>query len=81
MDKVVIVKILDTKKYNPYVKPYGILQDVLDKSAVINFSSNRGGLCINVSHGDYEILPEYLWDIIDGEVIIRYVRTGLNIRE
>lgn len=85
MDKVIIVKIFNTEKYNPYVKQYGILQDVLGETAVINFDSNRGGMCTNVSHGDYKILPDYLWNIIDGEVIVLcgdvHICTGLKIWE
>lgn len=83
MNKVTIVKIFDSEKYKPYGKIYGILQDKLEKTAIINWNSNVGGICTNVDHKDYSILPDYLWDIIDGEVVLPccggYIRTGLKI--
>lgn len=40
-------------------------------------------MATNISHADYSILPEYLWDIVEGEVVIPrcggYIRTGLKI--
>lgn len=83
--KVTIVKILNSEKYKPFSKSYGILYDILEETAVINWDSNRGGMATNVSHTDYSILPEYLWNVVDGEVVIPrcggYIRTGLKIWE
>lgn len=85
MDKIVIIEILDIEKYkyNPFVKKYGILQDTLYETAVINWESNRGGICTNISHKDYKILPDFMWDIVNGEVIVLccdvHICTGLKI--
>lgn len=87
MDKIVIIELLDTEKYryNPYAKKYGILQDTLYTTAVINWDSNRDGICTNISHKDYKILPDHMWDIVDGEVIVLdcgvHIYTGLKIWE
>lgn len=56
----------------------------MEKTAVINWNGNTGGICTNVNHGDYNVMPDYLWDIIDGEIILPrcggYIRTGLKIK-
>ena len=82
MKNIVIVKIDNPEKYM-YVKNYGILQQTMEETAVINFHSNMGGICTNISHGDYHIVPRYLWEVIDGEVVIlcrdEYINNGLKI--
>lgn len=83
MSKVIIVKVLNPEKYKPYGKSYGVLQATLEEIAIINWNGNAGGICTNVYHGDYNVLPDYLWDIVDGEIILSrcggYIRTGLKI--
>lgn len=83
MRDIIIVKINNPEKYGPFAKKYGILQDVLENTVVVNWNSNMSGICTNVSHGDYAIVPNYMWELIDGEVIINSninpVNTGLKI--
>lgn len=83
MNKLTVVKIYDVEKYKPFAKEYGILEDLLPETAVINWSGNMGGICTNISHTDYGIVSPDYWTIINGEIIIKpnggYVRTGLRI--
>ena len=83
MKEITIVKISNPEKYKPYGQTYGILEDILDQTAIINWCSNMGGVCTNVAHEDYSIVPAYRWDVVDGEVIIPcyggYIRTGLKV--
>lgn len=59
------------------------LQQVMGETAVINLNSNRGGIAVNIVHGDYVVLPSDYWDIFQGEVLItgyeRCFPTGLKI--
>ena len=79
-----VVKLRHPEKY-PYSKQYGILVDSLKETAVINFNSNKAGLCISVSHDDYGVVSPDYWDIWDGEIVIKpyggYIPTGLQIYE
>lgn len=82
MKDIVIVEIDNPEKYT-HVRNYGILQQSMEETAVICFDSNMGGMCTNIKHGDYHIIPRYMWEVIDGEAIIPccggYIKTGLRI--
>lgn len=77
-----VVKIYNPDKY-PYSRRYGILVDSFKETAVINFNSNKEGLCISISHDDYGIVSPDYWEIWDGEIVIKpyggYIVTGLKI--
>ena len=57
---------------------------LLPETAVVNMDSDSTGICVNISHGDYHIVPPYMWDVLDGEVILPryggYISTKLKIR-
>lgn len=80
---LIIVKIHNIERYKPFAKQYGVLQDSLESTAVINWDGNNGGICTNVAHEDYGVVSPDYWDIINGEVVInRYggcIHTGLKI--
>lgn len=83
MKDITIVRIKNLEQYAPYAKKYGILQQVLPMTAVVNFDSNMGGVCINIAHEDYALVPTYAWELINGEVVISGfcggTHTGLKI--
>lgn len=85
MENITIVKILNPERYKSLNQIYGILVCPMEETAVINFDSNKGGLCINVAHGDYGVISPCYWDVIDGKVVVRacggYIHTGLKIWE
>lgn len=83
MNNITVVKIFNPEKYKLSNQVYGILVDSMRDTAVVNFSGNCGGLCINIAHGDYGIVSPNYWDIYDGEVVITcsggYIPTRLRI--
>ena len=83
MSNLTIVKIRHPEKYKCLRQNYGILVKSMEDTAIINFDSNMGGMCINIAHGDYGVVSPDYWDILNGEVIITgyggYIRTGLKI--
>lgn len=82
MKDITIVRIDNPENYT-HVREYGILQQLMQETAVINFDSNMGGMCTNIKHSDYHVVPSYMWEVYDGEAIIPccggYIRTGLKI--
>ena len=83
MNEIKIVEIHNPEKYNKFCKKYGILVQSMQETAVINMDSNMGGMAINIKHGDYHVVPAYMWEVYDGEAIIPccggYIKTGLRI--
>ena len=82
MNNITVVKIKNPERYNPFCKTYGILQQRLLETSVINFDSNRSGICINIAHEDYTIIPSDMVDTIGEKIIIQYpgghIDTGLK---
>lgn len=71
MDNIKVVKIRNPENYNSWVKEYGILIDSMPNSAMINFDSNKGGICVTIAHEDYYILHPCEWNISKtGRVIV-----------
>lgn len=83
MKNITIVKIRNPEKYRLSNQVYGILEYPMRDTAVVNFSGNYGGLCINIAHEDYGIVSPNYWDVYDGMVVITcsggYIPTGLKI--
>ena len=83
MENLTIVKIRHPEKYKSLHQTYGILVQSMENTAVINFDSNKGGMCVNIAHEDYGVVSPNYWDILYGEVIIEcsggYIPTGLKI--
>lgn len=80
MENITIVKIREPEKYGLSHQIYGILVQSMDETAVVNFNSNRGGMTINIAHGDYDIISPDCWATCNGQVIINGVYvTGLKI--
>lgn len=69
MEKVMIVKIRNPEKYRLH-QTYGILQQVMGETAVINLDSNKGGMAVNIAHGDYVVMPSDYWAVFQGQVCI-----------
>ena len=77
-----LVEIRNPNDYKPWGKKYGILQEELIETGVINWSGTNGtGFCTNVSRFDYKRVPSY--EIVDDEIVVydyssgKYVWTGL----
>lgn len=72
MEEIIIVKIINREKYNNniFVKEYGVLQQKMNETAIINFDGNMGGICVNIAHDDYVIVSSHEWKTIDGRVIV-----------
>lgn len=83
MSNIMVVQVYNPEKYKPFGQTYGLLIQSMDETAVINWNSNMGGICTNVSHGDYGIVSPDRWDIYNNEVVIiccgGYIRTGLKV--
>ena len=83
MRNLTIVKIRHPEKYKNLHQNYGILVKSMEDTAIINFDSNMGGMCINIAHEDYGVVSPDYWDVLDREVIITgyggYIKTGLKI--
>jgi len=81
--EITIVEIHNPERYKPFCKGYGILVKSMDETAVINMESNLSGLDINIPHGDYHVVPKYMWEVLDNEVVIPccggHIPTGLKI--
>lgn len=83
MNGITIVEIHNPEKHHPYCNKYGILVRSMQETAVINMDSNMGGMAINVKHGDYHVVPAYMWELLGNEVIIPccggHISTGLKV--
>ena len=83
MENIIIVKIKDPDKYQPFAKRYGLLVDSMECTAGIMWDSTHSGVCTRVSHEDYTIVSPYMWEIFDHQIIIPccggYLNTGLRV--
>ncbi len=84
MSDIIVVRIYNTEKYKPFAKKYGVLEDSLIETAVINWDGTGCGICTNVSHRDYGIIHPNNVVIINGEILVCYgygdfERTGLKV--
>lgn len=83
MENITVVKIRCPEKYKLLHQTYGLLVQSMEETAVINFDSNKGGMAINIAHGDYGVVSPDYWDIYNGQVVITcyggYIPTGLKI--
>ena len=71
MNNITVVRIYKPEKYRlKKNQKYGILVRSMQDTALVNFSGNCGGLCINIAHGDYGTVSPIYWKIYDGEVVI-----------
>lgn len=82
MNNITVIKVYKPDKYNLRQR-YGILKQSMQDTALINFSGNTSGLCVNIAHSDYGVVSPDYWDILNGEVVVTpyggYIRTGLMI--
>lgn len=82
MNNITVIKVYKPDKYNLHQR-YGILKQSMQDTALINFSGNTSGLCVNIAHSDYGVISPDYWDILNGEVVVTpyggYIRTGLMI--
>ena len=81
--KETIVRIKNPEMYK--VKEYGILQQKMNETSVINFNSNMCGLCVNIVHSDYEIISPQNCKLVNGKIIVYRngveINTGLELWE
>lgn len=84
-NKITIVEITRPGNYrSPGVKRFGVLLKRMTDTAIVNFHNNIGGLCVNIAHGDYRVVPVTDWVIVGGEVVVlkcdgQNYYTGLEI--
>lgn len=74
-DTITIVKIKNPEIYG--CERYGILQQKMEETSIINFDSNMGGLCVNIKNEDFYNISSYMWSVIRGRVII-HCNDGTN---
>lgn len=73
MRTVEIVEITNIPRYGYGCKQYGVIEQKMQNTIVVNFGGYRcGGMCINIAHGDYR-LKDCLDFVVQGGKI--YLKT------
>jgi len=79
-----IVEIKNFENYGTFAKKYGIVQQIMDYTIVVNFDSKNGsGICINIAQEDVKLINqdrfmEYA-NIIYEKQRDKLVDTGLKV--
>lgn len=83
MNNIVVVKVYKPEKYS-LNQQYGILIQSMQDTALVNFTSNTSGLCVNIAHSDYGVVSPNSWKVFDNEIEVKgpngYITTGLELR-